>query len=100
MQIIIRDYLTDRGLPGPADDHDLERRLYLEDRIKALANKTTLGPEFVGAEFTQSQLGVRGQEKADFHFVVPDQRSLQAETKRLADRVTRFMEAVRRRASS
>lgn len=96
-EITIREYLSERNdLPAPGDDHDLERRLYLEDRIRKFANRGSLGPEFIGLIFTQSNFNLRGQEKVDFGFKVSDALDRAAETERLRGVVARFMDAVKK----
>jgi hypothetical protein len=96
MKITIRAYLTDRkDFPGPGDDYDLERRLYFEDRIRRLANKSVLGPDYTGFIFTQSHSNLRGQEKVDFGFAVAKGSDRAAAEKRLRPVVDHFMKIVK-----
>jgi len=94
--ITIRVFLTAPKTVGPGDDNDLEIRLFRESKIRQLANTASLGDNFIGVEFIQSQLNAAGNEKADFHFRPPADDALRdAEVEECRIAVRQFMKSIK-----
>ena len=90
-QITIRDYLADMSPQRPGHDYNLERRLFMADRIRERANTDELGTAFLDFQFNTPNLNARGPQSVDFFFASSQDQSQEAQVKVFREIVDQFM---------